>query len=536
MNLPKSATLVSLRKTPVPAVTIYGDDADKSLTRIVWDLIPGHNVRVLTPQTREELFEEAYHSAIVFVMVGEASPENLKIAEVLGGMKGVVADIIAITSEPDIRKRLHILAAEFDAIYNMEIVPNEDFRKIFAHKLKKGIMRLEARFQEDEYQTFREFMSVSADAFIVFDPQKRIFYSSEHFLRRFPNMVDLFVRGVPAIRIFEGMALNLGLAPEDPAYQEARAFWQALRGQCEFRMKDSTYLRMTAVPLQSGAGTILSITDITDYKNQEIALARALVSEQEASSLQKQFISMVSHEFRNPLAIVDGNAQILERRFTSLPTFEVTNRLRTIRSAVSRTVNMMEAVLSSNMLKTGKLSLNVEEFNLKELLVELCEEQKNLSRDLSLAWHLDALPDTVRLDRKMMTIVLTNLLSNAVKFSPRDPVVQVYGECDADGIRVSIEDNGVGIPKEEIGQVCERFFRATTSSGIPGSGVGLSLVRDLLHLQGGRLEIDSDMGQGTRMVVHLPPRFSPSPFPLPQRGEGKEEEEGRKSSPHEGED
>lgn len=508
MKLRSTASPVSLRKSPVPAVTIYGDDAEKSLTQLIWELIPGQNVRVLTPESQEELFEEAYHSAIVFVVVNDANPKNLNIAKTLGDMKGVVADIIAITAEPDIRKRLHILSAEFDAIYNEEIIRTKDFQNIFNHKLKKGIMRLQARFQEDEYQTFREFMSVSADAFIVFDRQKRIFYSSDHFLRDFPGMADKFVRGVPVAKIFEGMAEHLGMKQGDPSYESAKAFWLELVGQYEFKMEDGSYLRMTAVPLKSRAGTILSITNITDYKNQEMALERALASEQEASNLQKQFISMVSHEFRTPLAIVDGNAQILERRITSLPTFEVLSRLKTIRSAVSRTVNMMEAVLSSNMLKTGKLGLNIEKFSLKELILELCEEQKNLSRDLIITCRIEDLPNEVELDRKMMTIVLTNLLSNAVKFSPENPIIQVHGRTDGGRMFVTVEDNGVGIPEEEVDRIFERFFRATTSSGIAGSGVGLSLVRDLVKLQGGHIQAKSQVGKGTSLSLELPESLS----------------------------
>ena len=161
-----------------------------------------------------------------------------------------------------------------------------------------------------------------------------------------------------------------------------------------------------------------------------------------------------------------------------------------------------------NMLKTGKLGLNVEKFSLKELILELCEEQKNLSRDLIITCRIEDLPNEVELDRKMMTIVLTNLLSNAVKFSPENPIIQVHGRTNGGRVFVTVEDNGVGIPEEEVDRIFERFFRATTSSGIAGSGVGLSLVRDLVKLQGGHIQAKSQVGKGTSLSLELPESLS----------------------------
>ncbi|HOO51605.1 MAG TPA: hypothetical protein PLK94_10000 [Alphaproteobacteria bacterium] len=129
---------VNLRKKTSPVISIYGDLEDKRVTNTIWELIPGFDVSVSTPQTLDELIEEAYNSAVVYVVVDEATSENLEIADKLSAVPGVVADIIAITREPDIRKRLHILSAKFDAIYNLEILDTEDFSQIFIHKLKKG--------------------------------------------------------------------------------------------------------------------------------------------------------------------------------------------------------------------------------------------------------------------------------------------------------------------------------------------------------------------------------------------------------------
>ena len=510
-NARKLVTLVDLRKNQVPLIAIYGDDPDHKFTKLIWTLIPGHDVRLTNPDSHEELMRDAYNSALVFVMVHNPDDENLKMAEELSRAKGVVADIVAITPEQDIRARLHMLSAKFDAIYNLDIVSTADFKNIFLHKLKKGIKRLQARLQEDEYETFLGFLSASADSFVVFDRSRRVFYVSDQFLRLYPKSESTFERGTPVKRVFDAIVAEMDVSPDSPQYGDVQDFWTELSGQKEIMLDNGTHLRMTAVPLPNGQGTIVSTTNVTTYKRQEQALAdkqaelsRALSAEQEASSLQKQFISMVSHEFRTPLSIVDGNAQILERRFDDLPREEVKNRLRTIRSAVSRTINMMQAVLSSNLLKTGKMDLDIEEFSLKELIHDMCREQSDLARDINIHVDTDRLPDVVRMDSRIIILILTNLLANAVKFSPENPVIHVTSYHEGGRIVIKVKDNGVGIPQEEQTKIFERFYRASTARNISGSGVGLSLVHDLTHVHDGMISLKSAVGKGTEFILSFP--------------------------------
>jgi signal transduction histidine kinase len=521
---PSHKTVVSLKKRVIPAITVYGDSADKALSKLFWGLIPGYDVRLVLPESREDLLKEAYNSALVFIAVDDVSDENIRLSRELAAAEGVVADIIAITKEPEIRERLHIFSHGFDNIFNRQIVEQQFFHNIFIHKLKKGIMRLNARLQEDEYRTLQGFLSISPDFYIVFDRQKRVYFVSDLYPKTYPDHAEKFVRGTPSQRVFEAISQEMNISEDNPCYAEAQNFWFSLTGQYEVCLENGRYLRMTAVPLPSGEGTIVSTTDITDYKLQEKALAEkqvlledALTKEQEASSLQKQFISMVSHEFRTPLSIVDGNAQILERRLESLSGEEIRRRLKAIRSAVSRTVSMMEAVLSSNLLKTGRLDLVPEHFNIKEVIAELCGEQMDISKGLVLDQDIDGLPDEVFLDRKMFILILTNLLSNAVKFGGDPPYVKVSGQTGKEEktgkscIFLSVEDNGVGIPENELGLIFDRFYRATTSSGRPGSGIGLSLVHDLTKLHGGNITVESTVGKGSRFVILLPVTLGESP-------------------------
>lgn len=504
------AVPINLRKRNLPSVVIFGDDSKNELAKILWGLVAGQDVRFLTPITKDELFNEAYHSALIFIRIHSMDDENITLAEQLSNTRGVVSDVVAITEEPEIRKRLHVMSQDFDAIYNREILELPEFRRVFLHKIKRGVRRLEARIQEDEYHTFKAFLSSSADAFIVFDNAKRIFFVSDHYRRIYPKSTEFFVRGVPVQRAFESVAREMNLNPSDPRYDAVKDFWVGMRGSYEFTLDNGKVLRMAASSLPEGQGTIISTTDITVYKQQEDLLAKqgealqdSLTKEQEASHLQKQFIAMVSHEFRTPLTIVDGNAQLIERRIDTIEKSEIARRAKTIRAAVSRLVNMMEAVLSSNLLRTGKLDLKPEDFNLAELIEQLCDEHRDLSKDHVIISDFSLLPPTIYMDKKVLTIILTNLLSNAVKFSTENPQILIEAGVSEGLLSIRIQDNGIGIPQSELPKIFERFYRATTSSGIVGSGVGLSLVADLVSLHNGTIRVDSVIGKGSVFTLEF---------------------------------
>ncbi|MBL8640374.1 MAG: HAMP domain-containing histidine kinase [Alphaproteobacteria bacterium] len=557
--LQKIEQIVDLRKKDVPLITIYGDDGDYEFTQFIWGLIPGFDVAVVSPKNTEDLIMHAYNSALIFILIGEGQDEQIysELAQKLAQTEGIVADVIAMTAHPDIRARLHILSNRFDAIYNLKIVGRQEFPKIFNHKLSKGMMRLASRKQEDEYRAFLGYLSVSADAFIVFDSLKRIFYVSPQYQLLFSKGREMLVRGQHAQKMFDAMILETGLQPQNEEFDRIFNFWNKLSGELEIclestELQDShptledsppqlqnheiqssdaqldhgdgvkNYYRLTATNLTDGEGILVSLTNITSYKQQEHQLARqqqqlsrALAAEQEASSLQKQFISMVSHEFRNPLAIIDGNAQLIEKFGEKITGGELKQRLKTIRAAVSRTIGMMETLLSSNLLRTGKLDLNREIFNLPDLIRDICEEQANLSSGHMILVQNESVHEDVCLDKKFMTIIITNLLSNALKFTPTQGgqvVIKLSEKQQNDQlfIEIAVQDNGRGIPSSDMAHIFQKFFRASNATGIAGSGVGLSLVRDLVHLHKGEIFVESQLNQGTIFTAIFPRNYSAS--------------------------
>ncbi len=244
---------------------------------------------------------------------------------------------------------------------------------------------------------------------------------------------------------------------------------------------------------------------LTVFKANAVQLKVALDKERELNGLQRQFVSMVSHEFRTPLAIIDGCAQRLLRKRDSLTDDLVTGRLSQVRLSVLRLTELMESVLNAARLEEGRIAFQPGSCALIDLIQELSGSYGELYGNRELILDIDRLPDIVLADHKLLRQAFSNLLSNAVKYSETGSKIWITGFLDQQGqLVVAIRDEGLGIPEDELQQLFDRFFRASTSTGIAGSGIGLHLVQHFVGLHGGRVEVESVVDVGTTFTVYLP--------------------------------
>ncbi|MEM8948242.1 MAG: HAMP domain-containing sensor histidine kinase [Pseudomonadota bacterium] len=231
----------------------------------------------------------------------------------------------------------------------------------------------------------------------------------------------------------------------------------------------------------------------------------SLEKERELNGLQRQFVSMVSHEFRTPLAIIDAVAQRVERRLEKLSPDDVRQGQKKVRVAVSRLTDLMESVLSASRLEEGRIAFEPTVCPLFDLVSEVQSNYSELHKGHEIILDIDRLPRTITADSKLLRQVVSNLLSNAIKYSPDGKHVWVKGYLDDnDEIVLSFCDEGVGIPKEELDKLFKRFFRASTSTGIAGSGIGLNMVQHFMSLHGGRIDVESTEGVGSTFTVRMP--------------------------------
>ena len=263
--------------------------------------------------------------------------------------------------------------------------------------------------------------------------------------------------------------------------------------------------------MASTGETVVSTTDISEYKRQQALLAAqsaelasALEKEKDIVEQQKTFISMVSHEFRTPLTIIDGNAQIILSRGTTLPREVLERRAVTIRSGVERLIRLIETLLSAHMLEAGRLNVELGDCNIAQVIEESCTDQQDISPRHQIKLSMRNLPPVMRLDDKVIRQMMANLLSNAVKYSPQSPVVEVMAFAEGDNVVIEVTDYGLGIPEDEQPRIFGKYFRASTSGGIPGSGLGLSLVKQFVELHNGSIALRSKVGVGTAITITLP--------------------------------
>ena len=146
-------------------------------------------------------------------------------------------------------------------------------------------------------------------------------------------------------------------------------------------------------------------------------------------------------------------------------------------------LELIESTLSTSRLDEGRVEMKSRPVDLAAVVRTVCEHQSELSDELDLHVALDGLPETIEGDPALLDQVFTNLLSNAVKYAPSEPRITVTGACQSAGtVSVAISDNGVGIPEDDMEHLFDRFFRASTSEGISGTGIGLNLALSLIHI------------------------------------------------------
>lgn len=140
------------------------------------------------------------------------------------------------------------------------------------------------------------------------------------------------------------------------------------------------------------------------------------------------------------------------------------------------------------------------------MIESCCHRQSSISKSHRIVLNIDPLPEYIDGDRLALEQVFSNLLSNAVKYAPGYPDIHVSGSVEGDVVRVTVQDNGVGIDADDVPKIFQRYFRARTSTGIPGTGIGLHLVKQIVDLHHGLIEIESQKGKGTSLIVTLPVR------------------------------
>lgn len=220
-------------------------------------------------------------------------------------------------------------------------------------------------------------------------------------------------------------------------------------------------------------------------------------------TLKTDFVSNVSHEMKTPIAIIKNYAQLLRVGKASEEQRE--EYAKGIEEAASRLSSLISNILKLNKLEHQRITLEVKAY---DVCRQLCEsaflfEEAMEAKEIELEADIEDAA-MIRADEDLMELVWNNLLSNAVKFTERGGSITIRQTSDQDHIRVSVSDTGCGISKESINHIFDKFYQGDTSHSMEGNGLGLALVKRVLELMDGDIQITSEEGKGSTFLVTLP--------------------------------
>jgi signal transduction histidine kinase len=227
----------------------------------------------------------------------------------------------------------------------------------------------------------------------------------------------------------------------------------------------------------------------------------AIEAERQALQELRNFLGMVSHEFRVPLAIIDGASQLLSMLGDRKP--EAEEEIAKIQRAVQRMSSLIDTYLSEDRLSTSGLPFRPVAMDLHDLLGATCRNHARLSGGRAVQLS-SAGPVPMVADPDLLRIMFDNLIGNALKFSPPDSPVSVAMWGHHGVAEVMISDSGMGIAARDRDRIFEKYFRTSEATKVHGAGLGLFIVRSILDLHEGTIRLDSEPGRGTTFTLSLP--------------------------------
>ncbi len=264
-------------------------------------------------------------------------------------------------------------------------------------------------------------------------------------------------------------------------------------------------IQLSHIDMTPNNMVMIFIIDVTQRKQAEESLKQALAHEKELGELKSRFVSMASHEFRTPLATILATTETLTIYRDKMNTEQINLRLDKIRQQVNYMKNIMDDVLQLARIQAGRVEFKPTDGDLDALCLQIIEEfDSQADTQGRIRYTCPTTPLIFNFDERLMRHILSNLISNALKYSGKEKPVFLDITDTESQVTLTIQDQGIGIPPDDLKHLFEPFHRATNVGTISGTGLGLSIAKQAVDLHQGTIAPESQVDLGTKFIVRLP--------------------------------
>lgn len=378
--------------------------------------------------------------------------------------------------------------------------------------------RAEARLQDA--------LESTSEGFAFFDAEERLVISNSRYRDYFLRAIRDKVSPGTLIETILRAVIETGMVKDAAENAEAWLDWRLKRfrkpsGSFSLAYTDGRWVQINERKTGDG-GTVVIYSDVTDLKVREFELMRARDQAEAASEAKSSFLANVSHELRTPLTSILGFARIVQKRFVSTILPQIDGSDREIDRAVAqiqgnleimltegeRLTKLINDVLDLEKIEAGEMVWNIAPVNIEEVIGQAAAATESLYLEKGLDFVSRIAPDMppVQADRDRLVQVLVNLISNAVKFSERGTITCRARKDGVGRVKIEIEDQGSGIAPEDHATIFEKFRQVgdTLTEKPSGTGLGLPICREIVEHLGGKISIESRVGEGSRFRFWLP--------------------------------
>jgi len=362
----------------------------------------------------------------------------------------------------------------------------------------------EEQLKESE-QKFKAIFDAAIDGIIIVDPKTKKFIMGNKIIC---NMLGYAADEINKLSISD-------IHPKEALHQVMEQFERQIRGEIiitsnlPVKRKDGNIfyadIASSTLQIKGREGVIGFFRDITERKKYEEGLKKMNDKLKEIDVAKTNFLNVVSHELKTPLTAITAHLSILDDFKNSLD-----EQGQTSLDAVERNNQMLrmliDNILETSMIETGKFELNFSKVDINKVIKEAASNLKILSekRGINIIDQTEKLP-LIDADEMRIREILNNLIGNSIKFTENGSII-LKAKKNEKHVLVSIIDTGIGIPKDKIKNLFQKFYQVNSSIGrrYGGSGLGLAITKQLIELQGGKIEVKSEIGKGSTFSFTLP--------------------------------